>query len=236
MAVAAVVVARDVRQLAQLLRVQRAVGDGDAQHVGVQLQVDAVHQPQRPELRPRSARRRAAARPGRGTARRGRSRSRGRTRRSDTSVSSFRSSIRPAASCNVGRAAAGLLAEILTDGRACGADPLAQPRSARCAPSTSSTSIRLTSTTLLSCIGRLPIASRRSSPALSLRARRASCRAFSAQPAVGVEPDGHRRRSAGWRSAPFMPSSGSELRLTATPCAAASGSDVRNWRRRPLRR
>ena len=32
------------------LRVQRAVGNGDAQHVGVQLQIDAVHQPQRPEL------------------------------------------------------------------------------------------------------------------------------------------------------------------------------------------
>ena len=49
-AVAAVVGARDVRELAQLPRRQRAVGDGDAQHVGVQLQVEAVHQPQRLEL------------------------------------------------------------------------------------------------------------------------------------------------------------------------------------------
>ena len=53
MAVALVVFAGDVGQHAHLLRVQRAVGDGDAQHVGVQLQIDAVHQPQRPELRPR---------------------------------------------------------------------------------------------------------------------------------------------------------------------------------------
>ena len=49
-AVAAVVGARDVGELAHLPRGQRAVGDGDAQHVGVQLQVDAVHQPQRLEL------------------------------------------------------------------------------------------------------------------------------------------------------------------------------------------
>ena len=50
MAVAAVVAARDMRQHAHLLRRQRAVGDGDPQHVGVQLQIDAVHQPQRLEL------------------------------------------------------------------------------------------------------------------------------------------------------------------------------------------
>ena len=50
MAVAAIVAARDMRQHAQLLRRQRAVGDGDAQHVGVQLQIDAVHQPQRLEF------------------------------------------------------------------------------------------------------------------------------------------------------------------------------------------
>ena len=49
-AVAAVVGARDVGELAHLARRQRAVGDGDAQHVGVQLQIDAVHQPQRLEL------------------------------------------------------------------------------------------------------------------------------------------------------------------------------------------
>ncbi len=50
MAVAAVVLARDMRQHAQLRRRQRAVGDGDAQHIGVQLQIDAVHQPQRLEF------------------------------------------------------------------------------------------------------------------------------------------------------------------------------------------
>ena len=50
MAVAAVVLARDGGKHAQLLGRQRAVGDGDAQHVGVQLQIDAVHQPQRLEF------------------------------------------------------------------------------------------------------------------------------------------------------------------------------------------
>ena len=50
MAVAAIVAARDMRQHAQLLRRQRAVGNGDAQHVGVQLQIDAIHQPQRLEF------------------------------------------------------------------------------------------------------------------------------------------------------------------------------------------
>ena len=37
-------------QLAQLRRVQRAVRDGDPQHIGVQLQIEAVLQPQRLEL------------------------------------------------------------------------------------------------------------------------------------------------------------------------------------------
>ena len=50
MAVAAVVGARDVGEHAQLARRQRAVGNGDAQHVGVELQIEAVHQPQRLEL------------------------------------------------------------------------------------------------------------------------------------------------------------------------------------------
>ena len=50
MAVAAVVLARDIGQLAQLARRQRAVGNGDAQHVGVELQVEAVGEPQRLEL------------------------------------------------------------------------------------------------------------------------------------------------------------------------------------------
>ena len=50
MAVAAVVAPRDMRELAHLVGRQRAVGNGDPQHVGVQLQIDAVHQPQRLEL------------------------------------------------------------------------------------------------------------------------------------------------------------------------------------------
>ncbi len=49
-AVAAVIFARDMRQHAHLRRRQRAVGNGDAQHVGMQLQIDAVHQAQRLEL------------------------------------------------------------------------------------------------------------------------------------------------------------------------------------------
>ena len=50
MAIALVVTARDMRELAQLARAQRAVGNGDAQHVGVKLQVETVHQPQWLEL------------------------------------------------------------------------------------------------------------------------------------------------------------------------------------------
>ncbi len=49
-AVIAVVAPGDMRQHAQLVRRERAVGNGDAQHVGMQLQIDAVHQPQRLEL------------------------------------------------------------------------------------------------------------------------------------------------------------------------------------------
>ncbi len=50
MAVALVVGAGDVRELAHLLRGQRAVRHRNAEHVGVQLQIDAVHQAQRTEL------------------------------------------------------------------------------------------------------------------------------------------------------------------------------------------
>ena len=50
MAVAAIVAPRDMRQLPQLLRRQRAVGDRDAKHIGVQLQIDAVLQPQHLEF------------------------------------------------------------------------------------------------------------------------------------------------------------------------------------------
>ncbi|MNP03554.1 hypothetical protein D3C76_954430 [compost metagenome] len=48
--VAAVVLAGDARQAAQLVRRQGAVRDGDPQHVGVFLQVEAVLQAQRQEL------------------------------------------------------------------------------------------------------------------------------------------------------------------------------------------
>ena len=50
MAIALVELARDVGELVQLARRQRAIGNGHAQHVGVELQVDAVHEPQRLEL------------------------------------------------------------------------------------------------------------------------------------------------------------------------------------------
>jgi hypothetical protein len=50
MAVTAVVFARHMRQHAHLLRRQRAVRNGGAQHVSVKLQIDAIHQPQRLEF------------------------------------------------------------------------------------------------------------------------------------------------------------------------------------------
>ena len=50
MAVAAIVFARDRRQHPHLAAVERAIGNGDAQHIGVELQIQAVHQPQRLEL------------------------------------------------------------------------------------------------------------------------------------------------------------------------------------------
>ncbi len=50
MAEAAVVLARDVRELAHLPRRQRAVRHVHAQHVRMQLEIQPVHQPQRPEL------------------------------------------------------------------------------------------------------------------------------------------------------------------------------------------
>ena len=81
---AAVVGARDVGELAQLARGQRAVGDGDAQHVGVQLQIDAVHEAQRLELVLGQLARERGARPGRGTAPRAGARTPRRTRRSGT--------------------------------------------------------------------------------------------------------------------------------------------------------
>ncbi len=50
MAIALVVVAGDVGQHSQLPRRQQAVGNGDPQHRRVALNIEAVHQPQRPEL------------------------------------------------------------------------------------------------------------------------------------------------------------------------------------------
>ncbi len=50
MAVAAVVPARDRGERPELRRIERAIGNGDPQHVGVELQIDAVHQAQRLEL------------------------------------------------------------------------------------------------------------------------------------------------------------------------------------------
>ncbi len=49
-AVTAVVLARDMREHAQLLRTQHAVRHGDAHHVGVDLHVQAVLQTQHAEL------------------------------------------------------------------------------------------------------------------------------------------------------------------------------------------
>ena len=50
MPVAAIVAARDMREPPQLLRRQRSIGYGDAKHIGMQLQVDAVLQPQHLEF------------------------------------------------------------------------------------------------------------------------------------------------------------------------------------------
>ena len=50
MPVVAVVAAADMGEHAQLVGRQRPVGNRDPRHVGVELQIDAVHQPQRLEL------------------------------------------------------------------------------------------------------------------------------------------------------------------------------------------
>src|SRR6478609_862527 len=50
MAVVTVVAPRHVRQRAQLRGGERAIRNGDPQHIGVQLQINAVHEPQRLEL------------------------------------------------------------------------------------------------------------------------------------------------------------------------------------------
>ena len=50
MAIIAVIFARDMRQHPHLTAVQCAIGNGHAQHIGVQLQIQAIHQPQRLKL------------------------------------------------------------------------------------------------------------------------------------------------------------------------------------------
>ena len=50
MAVAAIVLVRDVGKRMHLPAVERAVRDGDAQHVGVELKIEPIHQPERLEL------------------------------------------------------------------------------------------------------------------------------------------------------------------------------------------
>jgi hypothetical protein len=49
-AVAAVIGARDVRQHAELAGIDRAIGNGNAQHIRMKLEVETVLQPQRLEL------------------------------------------------------------------------------------------------------------------------------------------------------------------------------------------
>ena len=50
MAIAAIILVRDIAQHMHLRAAQRAIGHRHAQHIGVQLQIQAVHQPQRLEL------------------------------------------------------------------------------------------------------------------------------------------------------------------------------------------
>ncbi len=49
-AVAAIILVGDVGEHLHLARIERAIGDRDAQHIGVELEVEPVHQPQRLEL------------------------------------------------------------------------------------------------------------------------------------------------------------------------------------------
>ncbi len=50
MRIVAIIFARDMRQHPQLPRIQRAIGDRHPQHIGVQLQIETIFQPQRPEM------------------------------------------------------------------------------------------------------------------------------------------------------------------------------------------
>ena len=84
MAVAAVVAAPDMGEHAQLVGRQRAVGNRDPHHVGVELQIDAVHQPQRLEFFLGQFARQPPRAPGRGIPRRARRRGCDRNRRRGT--------------------------------------------------------------------------------------------------------------------------------------------------------
>ena len=61
MAVAAIVLVRDVGKCMHLAAVERAVRDGDAQHIGVELKIEPVHQPERQERLLAQRARKAAA-------------------------------------------------------------------------------------------------------------------------------------------------------------------------------
>ena len=50
MAIAFVISAGNVGQLAHLFARQRAIGNGNAQHIGMQLQIEAIHQAMNAEL------------------------------------------------------------------------------------------------------------------------------------------------------------------------------------------
>ena len=50
MAIAAIEAAADHGELAQLARREHAIGNGDAQHIGVQLEIESVAKPKRTEL------------------------------------------------------------------------------------------------------------------------------------------------------------------------------------------
>ncbi len=67
MAVAAVIFVRDVGKAAHLARGERAIGNGDAQHIGVELKIEPVHQAEGAEFVLGQRCRRGAGAPVRGT-------------------------------------------------------------------------------------------------------------------------------------------------------------------------
>ena len=97
MAVAAIPFAPDHGELTQLARRQHAIGNGDAQHIGVELEIESVPQAQRTELVLGQRAGQAALDLIRETPPRARARTRGRTHHSGTSYQSFVSVVRWAA-------------------------------------------------------------------------------------------------------------------------------------------